>query len=156
MKGIVSVHNVTNERCWAEILNWELALHDLKEDPKLVRFRGNFNKISPKAYMKMIFGGAQRPFDRHDWYINRDGTEVHYIIDFYEGAKQKGKASTIHLDVRPAIDSPMALIDRIRMYFGIRKETHQIIVERHAKNTQSMFHGMNNNTNDTNNENKHH
>ena len=130
MKGIVSVHNVTNERCWAEILKWELTLHEVKDEPKLVRFRGNYDKVSPKAYMKMIFGGVQRPFDRHDWIVNRDGNEVRYIIDFYEGVKMEGKASTIHLDIRPAIDSPTALLDRVRMYFGITKDVHQVIAER--------------------------
>ena len=25
------------------------------------------------------------PFDRHDWVVDRCGTEVRYIIDFYTG-----------------------------------------------------------------------
>lgn len=27
--------------------------------------------------------GAPLPFDRHDWYVDRCGTEVRYVIDFY-------------------------------------------------------------------------
>ena len=27
--------------------------------------------------------GGQLPFDRHDWYVDRCGQEVRYVIDFY-------------------------------------------------------------------------
>ena len=57
------------------------------------------------------------PFDRHDWYVNRCGTEVRYVIDFYNAAPMPGTAQPIamHLDVRPALDTPMALVDRLAM-----------------------------------------
>ena len=57
------------------------------------------------------------PFDRHDWVVDRNGQEVRYVIDFYEGRRVKGSASdapvSIYLDVRPALDSFQALFDRI-------------------------------------------
>jgi cytochrome c heme-lyase len=27
--------------------------------------------------------GGQLPFDRHDWWVDRCGQEVRYVIDFY-------------------------------------------------------------------------
>jgi len=31
------------------------------------------------------FLGFKLPFDRHDWVVDRCGTDVRYIIDFYNG-----------------------------------------------------------------------
>ena len=41
--------------------------------------------------------------------------QVRYVIDFYNAAPEPGKPVGMHLDVRPALDSPQALLDRIRM-----------------------------------------
>jgi cytochrome c heme-lyase len=46
------------------------------------------------------------PFDRHDWLIDRCGTRVRYVIDFYTGkadAVRQGNMA-FYLDVRPAVD----------------------------------------------------
>ena len=37
---------------------------------------------SPLARLSSWFGG-QLPFDRHDWWVDRCGQEVRYVIDFY-------------------------------------------------------------------------
>jgi cytochrome c heme-lyase len=37
---------------------------------------------SPLARFSHWLGG-QLPFDRHDWWVDRCGKEVRYIIDFY-------------------------------------------------------------------------
>jgi hypothetical protein len=37
---------------------------------------------SPLARLQSWMGG-QLPFDRHDWYLDRCGEEVRYVIDFY-------------------------------------------------------------------------
>ncbi len=37
---------------------------------------------SPLARIRHWLGGPL-PFDRHDWYVDRCGQEVRYIIDFY-------------------------------------------------------------------------
>lgn len=58
------------------------------------------------------------PFDRHDWIIERNGTSVRYVIDFYSGQVEAGdKPLAIHLDVRPALDSPQSVVDRLRMQY---------------------------------------
>jgi hypothetical protein len=40
---------------------------------------------------------------------------VRYVIDFYNAAPEPGKPIGMHLDVRPALDSAAAVLDRIRM-----------------------------------------
>jgi cytochrome c heme-lyase len=40
---------------------------------------------------------------------------VRYVIDFYNAAPEPGKPIGMHLDVRPALDSTAAALDRIRM-----------------------------------------
>ena len=59
--------------------------------------------------------GFSKPFDRHDWVVDRCGTDVRYIIDFYHGAAPSGAPAPMFLDVRPALDSFGALFDRIYM-----------------------------------------
>ena len=57
------------------------------------------------------------PFDRHDWVVDRCGREVRYIIDYYdigdEDAYKRGEF--VFLDVRPAMDSFQAVLDRARV-----------------------------------------
>lgn len=62
--------------------------------------------------------GFKLPFDRHDWIVDRCGTEVRYIIDFYSGAPGPGGGTSMFLDARPALDSFSALWDRLRMQFS--------------------------------------
>lgn len=47
------------------------------------------------------------PFDRHDWIVDRCGTQVRYVIDFYTGKSNPNfpGAPTFYLDVRPALDN---------------------------------------------------
>ena len=54
------------------------------------------------------------PFDRHDWYVDRCGREVRYIIDFYHDEAATGMEA-FQLDVRPALDSWTAVLDRAKM-----------------------------------------
>jgi cytochrome c heme-lyase len=62
--------------------------------------------------------GYKLPFDRHDWIVDRCGQDVRYVIDFYTGAPQPGVPTSMHLDVRPALDSVGALWDRLRVQLG--------------------------------------
>lgn len=75
------------------------------------------------------------PFDRHDWIVDSNGKETRYIIDFYKGSTAKAikdqavksgnqpntKAAlpiiAMHLDVRPAVDSPAAALLRLQVFF---------------------------------------
>ena len=120
ISAIVAIHNTTNERAWAEVLRWEIALHGnhLEKPPRLEKFRGKYKEISPKARLKMFFQGVKRPFDRHDWIVNRDGKQVRYVIDFYDGKQNTSHPVAMHLDVRPALDSFSAVLDRTRMFLG--------------------------------------
>lgn len=80
--------------------------------PKLYRFLGRPDDLSPKAWFKHRVLGYKRPFDRHDWYIDRCGQKVRYVIDFY-GGHSPNSPMAFHLDVRPALDSWSALRDRL-------------------------------------------
>lgn len=42
-----------------------------------------------------------KPFDRHDWVVDRDGVEVRYVIDFYRGASKPNPV----LALKPGVQS---------------------------------------------------
>ena len=86
---IVRIHNAVNERCWMEICRWERDLHS-NQQPRLIRFMGRPNDLSPKAWFNSRILFKKEPFDRHDWFIDRgDGYgERRYVIDFYNGHDQ--------------------------------------------------------------------
>ncbi|KAI3636387.1 hypothetical protein MIR68_005739 [Amoeboaphelidium protococcarum] len=121
---IVSIHNEINERTWKEIERWE-SMHckECPTGPRLLRFSGKPNQLSPRAWFYYNLGLAPRPFDRHDWIIDRCGREVRYVIDYYEGDSTEPAQSgnedeaVMHVDVRPAVDSITACIDRLKMLF---------------------------------------
>ncbi|PPQ64000.1 hypothetical protein CVT24_009374 [Panaeolus cyanescens] len=106
MKTIVPIHNAVNERAWSEILKWENGRGgEACGGVKLVNFKGRPNEKSPKARWNMLLGYSA-PFDRHDWTVERCGTRIRYVIDFYTGRStdpSKGDVS-FYLDVRPALD----------------------------------------------------
>jgi cytochrome c heme-lyase len=113
MSVILTIHNTVNEIGWRKILEWEALRGCI--NPKLARFVGRPKDLSPKARF-LVAIGKEPPFDRHDWFVDRDGQEIRYVIDFY--AVPQDSASTgrvpVHMDVRPALDSPAALLDRIQ------------------------------------------
>lgn len=114
MHNIIRIHNANNEQAWKEVLKWE-ALH-AKECPcpKLASFGGLYNDLSPRAKFRCWLG-YERPFDRHDWVIDRCGKKVRYIIDYYDGGIVDKKTYEFAiLDVRPAFDSPGAMWDRMK------------------------------------------
>lgn len=120
MRSIVPIHNAVNERAWAEIRAWEApycapaaspsgAPHTsgkCASGPRLHSFSGDSTKMSPKARVNTLLGYTA-PFDRHDWVVDRCGTRVEYVIDFYSGRPDpsgKGPVS-FYLDVRPKLNS---------------------------------------------------
>ncbi|KAH9137202.1 hypothetical protein AeRB84_017938 [Aphanomyces euteiches] len=121
MKVIVGIHNTINEKGWAEVVEYERTLHPEAYEgnamPKLVRFMGRPKDLTPKARLLNTFGMANLPFDRHDWIVDRNGTEVRYVIDFYTGQPTPGKPISVYLDVRPALDNVGNAVDRLRMQF---------------------------------------
>lgn len=112
VESMLSVHNFLNEGAWQEILDWESkAAPD--SQPSLMRFTGMPNKLSPKAFFYSRFMGGQEPFDRHDWFVDRHGKEIRYVIDYYEAPNDEHGEPVFFLDIRPALDSPVAAYDRI-------------------------------------------
>jgi cytochrome c heme-lyase len=104
-----------NEATWQRVLAWE-ALHAdaCPCGPKLLRFLGRPHDLSPLARAALVAGGPA-PFDRHDWVVDRCGREVRYVIDFYFDEGAAGTPGAFSLRVRPALDSPGAALDRIKM-----------------------------------------
>lgn len=116
MAQIIKIHNSNNENAWQEVLKWERALHNQEcpIGPRLKKFSGDANKFTPRARMRQLLG-YELPFDRHDWIVDRCGKEVHYVIDYYEGDIDGETGKFALLDVRPAMDSPANIWDRMRV-----------------------------------------
>lgn len=119
MTAVVAIHNAVNERAWKEILQWEKANGSAETcgGPRLLRFRGLPQDFSPKARLLNMLG-YKLPFDRHDWIVDRCGKEVRYVIDFYNASPHPDAPAAMHLDVRPALDTPAALWERLRMQWS--------------------------------------
>ncbi|KAI1375976.1 cytochrome c and c1 heme-lyase [Hypoxylon crocopeplum] len=79
MRTVVPIHNAVNERAWAEIKEWEepYVKNSSCDGPRLHSFSGLSTHMSPKARINTLLG-YQAPFDRHDWVIDRCGTQVDY------------------------------------------------------------------------------
>ena len=171
----MSIHNSVNERAWQEVLRWERlhccdstrkkdsSRHEDVDDGrgesqdsqccdiqkvKLVKFMGRPREISLKARVLNAFG-YKLPFDRHDWIIDRCGTEQRYIIDFYNGAPVKGALTSIRIDARPALDNSssvmtmayMTLLDTAQA-LGLRSQSTSTTRQQFEDNerTQSRNH----------------
>lgn len=135
MASVVAIHNAVNERAWQEVVAWEAAAgfgprNSPCGGPRLARFVGRPRDLSPKARFLNLLG-YRLPFDRHDWFVDRCGRErVRYVIDFYNAAAPAPATSassststaaapvSMHLDVRPALDSPGAAWERLKAAFG--------------------------------------
>lgn len=115
MDSVVAVHNAMNEQTWNRVLEWERRFHcDECADPRLRRFRGRPDDLSPAARWRGMFRGYPRPFDRHDWVVDRCGKQdVRYVIDYYYREVEEGEPIELH--VRPAADSVGAVWDRFRL-----------------------------------------
>lgn len=113
MVDVIRVHNVTNEKTWHLILDWEKRYQKTCPTPSLLRFVGRSEELSLGAMWSRALSYRGVPFDRHDWYLDRCGQkEVRYVIDYYDDPKSKDEMQ-IHIDVRPAFDTPGAAFDRL-------------------------------------------
>lgn len=138
--SIIPIHNAVNERAWSEILQWESSGPTSDPGskkcggPRLYSFRGLGNEpqfLSPRARINGWLG-YQRPFDRHDWVVERcDGQRIEYVIDFYQGkssdqsSRKPGLAGntgsgklSFYLDVRPKLNSLEGWRLRFYRFFG--------------------------------------
>lgn len=107
MKTVVPLHNLVNEVTWRYILNWEKDVKDNNlKDIKLTSFKGDASRLTPRAFIGHYIFGRDLPFDRHDWIVNRNGSEIEYVIDFYTTKPvTEGDEPKFYLDVRPKLNS---------------------------------------------------
>ncbi|CAG5132712.1 unnamed protein product [Candidula unifasciata] len=112
MKNMLKIHSANHELAWREVLKWEALHADECKEPKLKSCSAVGTKYSPRARLRSWIGYSL-PFDRHDWIIDRNGKDVRYIIDYYDGGKFNGNFEFALLDVRPALDSFEAFWDRL-------------------------------------------
>ena len=113
MATVVPMHNAVNERAWADIKAWEAPYtgtgpSQCGTGPRLHSFNGlGATRMSPKAAINTWFLGYTAPFDRHDWVVDRCGTRIEYVIDFYAGRPDPNKQSQVsfYLDVRPKLNT---------------------------------------------------
>jgi len=115
MNNIIKIHNRNNEDAWQEVLKWEALRAQECREPKLKSFGGKAQDFSPRARFRHWVLGYDLPFDRHDWIVDRDGKEIRYIIDYYDGGEVAKDYRFTILDVRPAFDSVEAWWDRSRV-----------------------------------------
>ncbi|KAL1963285.1 hypothetical protein VTN77DRAFT_8508 [Rasamsonia byssochlamydoides] len=155
VESMVAVHNFLNEGAWAEIVEWEQIFSkglkngwekcrrgsenlarelarerlDENEKPRLIRFQGRPQDLTPKARILQALGwlypakfGTDPPFDRHDWYVSRQTPsgpkEVRYVIDYYSGPPEPTGEPVFYLDIRPALDTPTAAVERLMRWGG--------------------------------------
>ncbi|KAK2734877.1 holocytochrome c synthase [Myotisia sp. PD_48] len=99
------------------------------QEPQLLRFMGRPQERTPKATMLQVLAnlypskyGTAPPFDRHDWYIQRQTPsgpkEVRYVIDYYSAPPEPTGEPVFYLDIRPAVDTPTAAIERLMKWGG--------------------------------------
>jgi cytochrome c heme-lyase len=128
MENVVAIHNNMNEKTWLQVLEWENINSSVSDgpgkEPKLLRFTGRPDELSPKAKIKAFFWQPE-PFDRHDWIVDRGGTQVRYVIDYYidddtlhqdnvpKHLTDMHSVKSIRVDARPALDSAKAIYDRV-------------------------------------------
>lgn len=60
--------------------------------------------MSPRARFNTLLGYTP-PFDRHDWVVDRCGTRIEYVIDFYQGRSDGNGKLNMYLDVRPKLNT---------------------------------------------------
>ena len=115
---VANVHNAVTDNTWSAIIEYE-SLHSKQcQNITLSRFQGMDGIYSMKAKLVSMLTGGQLPFDRHDWYVDRCGTEIKYIIDYY--SVDDINPATGELDIAYYIDarpSPniQGIIDRARL-----------------------------------------
>ncbi|CEL92815.1 unnamed protein product [Vitrella brassicaformis CCMP3155] len=115
MPMVVAIHNAVNEQCWQRIMEYEKMHEDECSTPKLLRFIGRPDQMSVKAKLMTALMGYHKPFDRHDWFVDRCGKQVRYVVDFYEGAPSKYSPVSIYVDARPEVGLE-GCMDRTKMF----------------------------------------
>ncbi|KAH0164264.1 cytochrome c and c1 heme-lyase, partial [Aureobasidium melanogenum] len=121
MRTIVPIHNAVNEQAWKEIKAWEKGRgSEACGGPRLVSFMGQSKELTPRARFNSLLGYS-KPFDRHDWIVDRCGTHIDYVIDFYAGKNEgkPGKSLNFYLDVRPKLNTWEGVKMRFEKFWGL-------------------------------------
>lgn len=116
MKSVIPIHNNVNERVWNFIKSWE-GPH--AEDIKLTSFKGDSKKLTPRAWMRCKVFGMDKPFDRHDWVVDRLGSRIDYVIDFYYRESQGKNNGGVYMDVRPKLNTFQGCKLRFLKFVGL-------------------------------------
>ncbi|PHJ16041.1 cytochrome c-type heme lyase [Cystoisospora suis] len=124
MESTVYVHDIVNERTWKQILDWEHFHSQLQKDKgkvckdaSLRRFVGRSDDFTPTARWNQYFTSRGLPFDRHDWYIDRCGETVRYVVDYYDDPTASDDIQ-VYIHSRPAwFDSWDNFYDNLRHVF---------------------------------------
>jgi cytochrome c heme-lyase len=130
--SFLQIHNSVNERSWRMLQEWE------SPDVQLVRFEGRPNDLTPKAWIWSRLLVQEAPFDRHDWYVdNGVQKEKRYVLDFYMQDDRRTGLPKVEIDVRPALDTPAAFVQRAQrlmmdLFPGITKEVQRLNASSHA------------------------
>jgi len=128
MDAVVYVHNVVNEETWNQILAREAMHQDSCEVPTLQRFVGKYDDLTWKGRISELISSKGRPYDRHDWFVDRCGQRtVRYIVDYYDDDNAENRQTTTTVDARPAFDTAEDVWDRIRFpiwkhFYGGKKQ----------------------------------
>jgi len=143
MAAVVQIHNQMNERTWQLVMDWEKKYHCNEcEDPRLLRFQGKPDTLSPVAAWRHYVLGYPKPFDRHDWVVDRCGVHVRYVIDYYheDAINQGDSPNDTFIHVRPAVEGVTSLRDRISHVFQSAAERSKGIfnMERFRSESKSL------------------
>jgi len=116
---VAQVHAVVTEQTWQQILEYEALYWKKCKAPKLARFEGLDGIYSVKAKINHYILGNPWPYDRHDWWVDRCGEEIRYIIDYHAIPNgtfdEDGEENCDYtIDARPA-PTIKGMWDRLRM-----------------------------------------
>lgn len=119
MRTVIPLHNTVNERVWNYIKIWEQNQGgDSCGGIKLTSFKGDSKRLTPRAWFRSSILGFAKPFDRHDWTVDRCGKNIDYVIDFYSEDDEKA-GPAIYMDVRPKLNSFDGIKLRILKAMGL-------------------------------------
>lgn len=116
---VAQVHAIVTEETWRQILEYEALYWKDCKDPKLARFEGLDGFYSIKAKINHYLLGHPWPYDRHDWWVDRCGKEIRYIIDYHaiptgELDEEGDEKFDYTIDARPA-PTMQGMWDRLRL-----------------------------------------
>lgn len=118
--AVALIHGEVIEKTWEAVLAYERLHYHQCKCPKLLSFEGLSEKPSLKAKLLNKMGYAL-PWDRHDWIVDRCGTQIRYIIDYHHGFAQ---SQPYIIDCRPDLKRFSNMMDRFTIQYRTFKYKH--------------------------------